>query len=66
MSEYLNDPEEAKEFLPRYKYIYILLSFTFIIFILRLWYLQGFQGEELRLFSERTDSKSKNYKRRVE
>ncbi len=59
MSEYLNDPEEAKEFIPRYKYIYILLSFTFVIFILRLWYLQGFQGEELRLFSERNRFKIK-------
>lgn len=59
MNEYLNDPEEAKEFLPRYKYIYLLIAFTFIIFILRLWFLQIFQGEELRLFSERNRFKIK-------
>lgn len=59
MNEYLNDPEEAKEFLPRYKYIYILVAFTFIVFILRLWFLQIFQGEELRLFSERNRFKIK-------
>ncbi|MES2767542.1 MAG: penicillin-binding protein 2 [Bdellovibrionota bacterium] len=59
MSEYLNDPEEAKEFLPRFKYIYALIAFTFIIFILRLWFLQIFQGEELRLFSERNRFKIK-------
>jgi penicillin-binding protein 2 len=59
MNEYLNDPEEAKEFLPRYKYIYILIGATFVIFILRLWFLQVFQGEELRLFSEKNRFKIK-------
>jgi penicillin-binding protein 2 len=59
MNEYLNDPEEAKEFLPRYKYIYILVGMTFLMFILRLWFLQIFQGEELRLFSEKNRFKIK-------
>lgn len=58
-TEYLNDPEEAKEFLPRYKYIYGLIAFTFVAFILRLWFLQVFQGEELRLFSEKNRFKIK-------
>lgn len=59
MSEYLSDPEEAKDYLPRYKYIYALIAFTFIIFICRLWFLQIFQGEELRLFSEKNRFKIK-------
>ncbi len=59
MSEYLSDPEEVKDFLPRYKYIYILVGLTFVLFILRLWFLQVFQGEELRMFSERNRFKIK-------
>ncbi len=59
MNEYLSDPEEAKDYLPRYKYIYALVAFTFVIFIMRLWYLQVFQGEELRLFSEKNRFKIK-------
>lgn len=58
-SQYLHDPEEAKEFLPRYKYLYGLIIITFIVFITRLWFLQIFQGEELRLFSEKNRFKIK-------
>jgi penicillin-binding protein 2 len=58
-TQYLNDPEEAKEFSPRYKYIYALVGLTFLIFIMRLWFLQVFQGEELRLFSEKNRFKIK-------
>jgi penicillin-binding protein 2 len=59
VNEFLSDPEEAKDYLPRYKYIYALLAFTFITFVMRLWYLQVFQGEELRLFSEKNRFKIK-------
>jgi penicillin-binding protein 2 len=53
MSQYVNNPEAAKEYLPRYKLIYGLLIFTFIIFAARLWYLQMIKGNELREFSEK-------------
>lgn len=53
MSEYVNNPDEAKEFWGRYKYFYALVGMTFVIFALRLWYLQIIQGNELREFSEK-------------
>jgi len=52
MTEYISNPEEAKEYLPRYRLFYIALTFTFLIFSMRLWYLQVIQGDELRKFSE--------------
>jgi penicillin-binding protein 2 len=53
MSDFLNDPEEVKEFLPRYKILYILIVVSTILFTGRLWYLQVVKGTELREFSER-------------
>lgn len=53
MSEYISNPEEAKELLPRYKIFYIAIFFTFLIFLSRLWYLQIIEGTELREFSEK-------------
>lgn len=53
MTEYISNPEEAKEYLPRFRLFYIALIFTFIIFSMRLWYLQVIQGDELREFSEK-------------
>ena len=53
MSEYVNNPDEAKEFWGRYKYFYALVGITFFTFALRLWYLQIIQGSELREFSEK-------------
>ncbi|PIS10496.1 MAG: penicillin-binding protein 2 [Bdellovibrio sp. CG10_big_fil_rev_8_21_14_0_10_47_8] len=51
--EYISNPEEAKEYLPRYRLFYGMITFTFIIFCMRLWYLQVIQGTELRDFSEK-------------
>nr|HPI41234.1 penicillin-binding protein 2 [Pseudobdellovibrionaceae bacterium] len=57
MSTYISSPEEAKEYLGRYRYIYAFIFFTFSIFILRLWYLQVLSGSELREFSEKNHLK---------
>jgi penicillin-binding protein 2 len=53
MSEYISNPEEAKEYLPRYRLFYMALAFTFVTFTIRLWVLQVIQGNELRDFSEK-------------
>ena len=53
MSEYISNPEEAKELLPRYKLFYAAIAFTFIVFGIRLWYLQVIEGNQLREFSEK-------------
>lgn len=52
-TQYISNPEEAKEYLPRYRLFYLAIGFAFIIFTMRLWYLQIMQGEELREFSEK-------------
>lgn len=52
MSEYISNPDEAKEFQNRYKTLSVFIILTFIVFILRLMWLQIFQGNELRQFSE--------------
>ncbi len=52
MSEYITNPDEAKEFQSRYKSLAIFIVLTFIVFVLRLMWLQIFQGNELRQFSE--------------
>jgi penicillin-binding protein 2 len=52
-TQYVNNPEAAKEYLPRYRFIYFLLGLTFILFGARLWYLQIIKGTELREFSEK-------------
>ncbi len=52
-NEYISNPDEAKEYLPRYRLFYIAIAFTFCIFTVRLWYLQVIQGSELREFSEK-------------
>ncbi|PIU01169.1 MAG: penicillin-binding protein 2 [Bdellovibrionales bacterium CG10_big_fil_rev_8_21_14_0_10_45_34] len=53
MSDYLNDPEEVKEYYPRFKFMYFVLAATSILFFSRLWYLQIIKGTELRVFSEK-------------
>jgi len=53
MSEYVNSPDEAKEYWSRYKLLYFVIFFTIITFSIRLWYLQILQGSELRDFSEK-------------
>ncbi len=44
--------DEVKEYIDRYKFIYILLAVTLGIFLMRLWYLQIFKGTEFRYYSE--------------
>jgi penicillin-binding protein 2 len=53
MSTYVNNPDEAKEYLGRYRLFYIVIGLTFSIFSMRLWYLQIISGNELREFSEK-------------
>lgn len=52
-NQYVNNPEAAKEYIPRYRPIYFLLALTFIAFTARLWFLQIIKGNELREFSEK-------------
>lgn len=53
MSDFLSDPEEVKDYSPRYNRVYLILALSFGLFFIRLWYLQVMQGTELREFSER-------------
>lgn len=50
---YVANPEEAKEFLPRYRLFYAFIAFTFLTFLTRLWFLQVIEGTELREYSEK-------------
>lgn len=52
MSDYINNPDEAKEFQYRYRSISVFIIITFLVFSVRLMWLQIFQGNELRQFSE--------------
>lgn len=53
MSTFVNNPDEAKEYLPRYRIFYIVIACAFTIFTFRLWHLQVLTGDELRAFSEK-------------
>lgn len=54
MSDFLHSSEdEAKEFLPRYKHLYLTIILGCLLIAGRLWYLQILQGSELRQFSEK-------------
>lgn len=53
MNEYVNNPDEAKEYWDRYRLFYLLLALTIGLFSVRLWYLQIFNGAELRNFSDK-------------
>lgn len=52
-TQYISNPEEAKEYLSRYRLFYIMIGLTFVVFTFRLWYLQIIEGSELRDFSEK-------------
>lgn len=52
MSQYISNPDEAKEFHSRYRVLGIFVAVTFMVFLLRLTWLQIIQGNELRQFSE--------------
>ena len=53
LNEYVSNPDEAKEFWDRYRLFYFLLFITLSTFSVRLWYLQIFNGAELRDFSDK-------------
>lgn len=53
MSDFVHNPEEAREYLSRYKIFYITISIVITLFTIRLWYLQIIKGTELREFSEK-------------
>lgn len=54
MNDFLQPSEdEAKEYLPRYRLLYIVIILSSLIVASRLWYLQIIQGTELRQFSEK-------------
>lgn len=53
MSEYINNPDEAREFQSRYKVLYLFIIGTLVVFFLRLIWLQVIQGSELRQYSEK-------------
>lgn len=53
MSTFVSNPDEAKEYLGRYKIFYVAIGLTLILFLMRLWYLQIISGNELREFSEK-------------
>lgn len=57
MNEILHNPEEVKTLLPRFKLFYFVLAATFFVFSGRLWFLQVYQGQTLRQFSERNHLK---------
>lgn len=52
MSEYISNPDEAKEFHSRYRILGLFIAFTLVVFVFRLIWLQIIQGNELRQFSE--------------
>lgn len=53
MSQYINNPDEAREFQSRYRMLYIFIITITFIFFLRLIWLQVIQGSELRQYSEK-------------
>lgn len=53
MNDFIQNPDETKELLPRFRIFYAALTLTVIVFSFRLWYLQIIQGSELREFSEK-------------
>lgn len=61
MSQYLSTSEdEVKEYLPRYRLLYITVAVASFIFLVNLIYLQIIKGEEFRYFSEKNLVKFEN------
>jgi penicillin-binding protein 2 len=52
-SEYISNPDEARDYISRYKIFYYFVFFTFFVFVMRLVWLQVISGRELRQFSEK-------------
>lgn len=58
MSDYLpNSEQEAREYGPRYRLVYVFVGISMSIFLARLWHLQIINGAELRQFSEQNSIK---------
>ncbi len=57
MSTLLDTNEDTRDLQHQCRFLYALVGFVFIIFFIRLWYLQVISGTELRFFSERNISK---------
>jgi penicillin-binding protein 2 len=55
--EFIANPEETKELLPRYRLFYVGIGFAFCLILIRLWYLQILQGNELFEFSSKNHLK---------
>ncbi|MBX7231336.1 MAG: penicillin-binding protein 2 [Bdellovibrionales bacterium] len=53
MNQISNSEEEVKEYQSRFKALYIVVGFASLIIVSRLWFLQIYQGEELREYSEK-------------
>jgi penicillin-binding protein 2 len=49
---FLGQDEQIREYQFRFRYLYIALSIAFLIIFSRLWYLQIFNGERYRRYSE--------------
>ncbi|MDZ4662261.1 MAG: penicillin-binding protein 2 [Pseudomonadota bacterium] len=56
-AHYVDSAEETREYQQRYWFLYVIVVFFFVIFCLRLWYLQIMRGGELRFVSEKNVSK---------
>ena len=52
MSEYITNPEEVRDYAGRFRPLYFFVLFVFLVFSLRLAWLQIISGKELRQFSE--------------
>lgn len=57
MSTLLDTTEDTRDFQQQCRYLYVLVGIVFVVFFIRLWYLQVISGTELRFFSERNISK---------
>lgn len=53
MSQYLPEEEEAKIYLPKYVGLYVILALSMFILVVRVWYLQIIEGEDLAEYSMR-------------
>lgn len=56
-SHFVDSTEETRDYQHRYRFLYVIVVFFFVIFCLRLWYLQIMRGGELRFVSEKNVSK---------
>ncbi len=53
MSEFGTEEEDVRDLVPRFRYVYILLGFVFVVIFCRLWYLQIIEGHEFQEYSEK-------------